>query len=200
MTNMTDHEINEPQRTSRPLHSRSRDSGLSRLGSPNLIGRWGITAVVNVLVIAILAGALAFTLLRVNDQNSQNSLRNSALAAARTYGVFLSSYNYKNLNGPNSAWAEVESHATATFAKDFTNTSAALSKLLAQYNATATGVVVESGIETVSDSKAVALLFVDQTVTNTVQKPNSVTQPLRVKLTLLRQNGQWKIDRLEVPK
>jgi len=61
-------------------------------------------------------------------------------------------------------------------------------------------VVVESGIETVSDSKAVALLFVDQTVTNTVQKPNSVTQPLRVKLTMLRQNGQWKINRLEVPK
>ena len=200
MTNMTDHEINEPQRTTRPLHSRTRDPGLGRLGNQNLIGRWGITAIVNVLVIAILAGALAFTLLRVNDQNSQNSLRNSALAAGRTYAIYLSSYDYKNLNGPKSAWAEVEKHATATFGKDFANTSAALSRLLAQYNATATGQVVESGIEMVSSSKAVALLFVDQTVTNTVQQPHSVTQPLRVKLTMLRQHGQWLIDRLDVPK
>ena len=49
-------------------------------------------------------------------------------------------------------------------------------------------------------SKAVVLLFIDQSVTNSVQKPNSVTQPLRVRLTMLRQNGKWLIDNLEVPK
>ncbi len=197
---MTDHEIDEPQRTTRPLHSRTRDSGLRRLGNPNVIGRLGVTAIVNVLVIAILAGALVFTVLRVHDQNSQNSLRNSALSAAKTYGVYLSSYNYKDLNGPTSAWSEVAKHATPKFRTDFSNTSASLAKLLAQYNATATGQVVEAGLVSTTNSKAVALLFVDQTVTNTVQKPNSVTQPLRVKLTMLRQNGQWLIDQLSVPK
>jgi hypothetical protein len=52
----------------------------------------------------------------------------------------------------------------------------------------------------VNSSRAVALLFIDQTVTNTVQKPNSVTQPLRVELTMVHQNGRWLIDALQVPK
>ena len=196
MTDLTENDIDEPQRTSGPLHSKGR---LSRTSSSG-VRRFGVTTIANVLVIAILAGALIFTLLRVRDQNSQNSLRSSAYKAASTYGVYLSSYDYKNLTGPNSAWAEVQSHSTAKFGQDFASTSSNLSKLLNQYNATATGKVIAVGISSVNGSKAVALLFIDQTVTNTVQKPNSVTQPLRVQLTMLRQHGEWLIDALQVPK
>lgn len=198
MTNMTDTDMTEnqfgEQRPSGPLHAKSGPS------SQSVIGRFGITAIVNILLILILIGALIFTVLRVRDQDSQNSLRNSAKTAAGTYGIYLSSYDYKNLNGPNSAWANVEKHATAKFRHDFETTSTDLSKLLSQYNAVATGQVVDVGLESVSSSTAVALIFVDQTVTNTVQKPNSVTQPLRVKLTMVRQNGHWLIDQLQVPK
>ena len=197
MTDMTENEFGEPQRPAGPLHAKSRTSGSNGQG---VIGRFGITAIVNVLVILILIGALIFTVLRVRDQDSQSSLRNSAFRSAGTYGIYLSSYDYKNLNGPNSAWANVEKHATPKFRHDFETTSSDLSKLLSQYNATATGQVVDVGLESVTSSKAVALIFVDQTVTNTVQKPNSVTQPLRVKLTMIRQNGQWLIDQLQVPK
>ena len=182
----------------RPAHS-------SRRGLRDRVARQGerirtlsITALINIVVIAILAGALAFSLLHFNSDG--NSLRSSALAAAKTYGVELSSYNYKNLNGPGSPWAQVEANATAKFRKDFASTSADLAKLLNQYNATATGKVLDAGLETVTGSKAVVLLFIDQSVTNSVQKPNSVTQPLRVRLTMVRQNGKWLIDNLEVPK
>ena len=199
MTNVTDNEIDDPQPSTGPKHSKSR-AGSTRPAGPGAIRRFGVATIVNVLVIAILAGALVFTLLKVRDQNSQNSLRSSALKAASAYGIYLSSYDYKNLNGPNSAWANVESHATAKFRADFASTSANLAKLLNQYNATATGQVIAVGITSVTGSKAVALLFIDQTVTNTVQKPNSVTQPLRVQLTLARQNGRWLIDALQVPK
>lgn len=200
MTDMTENDIDEQERATGPRHAKHRGSRTGRTGNRSGIGRFEIISIVNVLVIAILAGALIFTLLKVRDQDSQNALRSSAQKAASTYGIYLSSYNYKNLNGPNSAWAEVEKHATAKFKQDFTATSNDLSKLLSQYNATATGQVVAVGLQSVSGSKAVALLFIDQTVTNTVQKPNSVTQPLRVQLTMLRQNGQWLIDALQVPK
>jgi hypothetical protein len=198
--NMTEDELDERQSTEGPRHARPRASVLARGSGHRGIGRFGITAIANILVIVILAGALIFTLLQVSDQNSKNSLRSSAQKAAATYGIYLSSYDYKNLTGPNSAWANVEKHATAKFRQDFTTTSTDLSKLLSQYNATASGQIVDVGLESVTGSKAVALIFVDQTVTNTVQKPNSVTQPLRVKLTMLRQNGQWLIDSLQVPK
>lgn len=158
-----------------------------------------ITALINIVVIAILAGALAFTLLHF-DGNDNNSLRSSALDAAKTYGVDLSSYDYKNLNGAGSPWQQVEANATPKFRKSFASTSAALAKLLNQYKATATGKVIDAGIESVTGSKAVVLMFIDQAVTNTVQTPNSVTQPLRVRLTMLRQSGRWLIDNLEVPK
>ncbi|HVA74139.1 MAG TPA: hypothetical protein VNF71_06205 [Acidimicrobiales bacterium] len=183
----------------RPAHSSRRGLRDRVATHGERIRTLSITALVNIVVIAILAGALVFTLLHFNGDN-ESSLRSSALAAAKTYGVELSSYNYKNLNGPGSPWARVESHATAKFRKDFASTSADLAKLLNQYNATATGKVIDAGVETVSGSKAIVVLFIDQSVTNSVQKPNSVTQPLRVRLTMLRQNGQWLIDNLEVPK
>jgi hypothetical protein len=159
-----------------------------------------VTAVANIMVIAILAGALIFTLLRLNSDNSSNSLRSGALSAASTYGVDLSSYNYKNLLGPGSPWAEAEAHATPKFKKAFSSTSADLSKLLDQYSATATGQVVDAGISSISGSRAVVLLFIDQTVTNSAQRPNTAIQPLRVRLTMVLQNGKWLIDNLEVPK
>jgi hypothetical protein len=202
MTDMTENgiEIEEHQAATAPLHSRRRSSMMGRRGGSGVIGRFGITAIANILVIAILLGALIFTVLKVRDQDSQNSLRSSAQSAASTYGIYLSSYDYKNLTGPNSAWDEVEKHATAKFRRDFETTSTNLSKLLGQYNATASGKIVAVGLESVNSSRAVALLFIDQTVTNTVQKPNSVTQPLRVELTMVHQNGRWLIDALQVPK
>lgn len=64
----------------------------------------------------------------------------------------------------------------------------------------ASGEVLSQGIVSLSDSKAKLDIFIDQTVTNTVQTPNSVTQHLRIELTLVRQAGQWVIDALLVPK
>lgn len=185
--------------TRRRAHSSRRGLRDRVAGQNNKLQHLSITALINIVVIAILAGALAFTLLHF-DGNDNSSLRSSALAAAKTYGVELSSYDYKNLNGPGSPWQQVEANATPKFRKNFASTSAALAKLLNQYKATATGQVIDTGVETVTGSKAVILLFIDQAVTNTVQKPNSVTQPLRVRLTMLRQNGKWLIDNLEVPK
>jgi Mce-associated membrane protein len=158
-----------------------------------------LPVVVAGLVIAILAASSVFFVLKVRHQDSVNSLRSSALTSASTYGGFLASYDYRNLTGPTSAWAQVDAHATASFKKDFTQTSGTLGRVLTQYNATAKGKVVAAGLSSVSGSRAVVLLFIDQTVTNTVQKPNSVTQPLRVQLTMLHQHGQWLIDNLQLP-
>lgn len=155
---------------------------------------------VTAMVIVILAGGLVFATFRIHSQSSQSSLRSSALSAAAKYGVYLSSYDYQNLSGPTAPWTLVETHSTAKFEKDFRSTSGDLSKLLTQYKATAQGQVVAAGLSSVTSSRAVVLLFVDQTVTNTVQKPNTVTQPLRVRLTMLRQGGKWLIDALDVPK
>lgn len=158
-----------------------------------------VMAIIGVLVIVLLAGGLVFSLLRISNLDSKNSLRGSALKAAATYGVYLSSYDYRNLTSPTSPWSEVESHATAKFKSDFEKTSATLESVLTTYQATATGKVVATGLSSVSSSRAVALLFIDQTVTNKAERPPTSTTPLRVELTMLRQHGKWLIDGLQVP-
>lgn len=156
-------------------------------------------ALVIATVIITLAAGLGVTVLKLRRQDFVNSLRSSALTAATTDAVYASSYDYHNLTGKGSAWSKLEANSTAKFRKDFVSTSGGLGKLLTQYNATAQGKVSAAGISTISASRAVVLLFVDQTVTNTVQKPKSATQPLRVEVTLLREHGKWLIDNLTVP-
>ena len=152
------------------------------------------------VVAVLLAAAVIVLAVMVSDRSTTDGLRSSALSAARTDGVLLSSYDYRNLNGPGSAWAKVEAASTPTFRKNFLATSADLGKLLTQYNATATGKVLTAGLVSVTGSRAVVLLFIDQTVDNTAQKGQASTQPLRSQLTLARQGGRWLIDDLQVPK
>lgn len=156
--------------------------------------------VIGAVVVVVLLAATIFLGLKVRSQDNQNGLRSSALTSAKDDGVLLSSYDYRNLTGPGSAWAKVEKSATPAFRKNFLSTSGTLGKLLTQYNATATGKVISAGVASFSSSRAVVLLFIDQTVNNSVQKSASATQPLRTQVTLLRQNGQWLIDDLQVPK
>lgn len=164
---------------------------------PDLLAMIG--AALAVLVLAALAFFVFEWTSASNKYDSSNSLRNSALKAATTYGGYLSSYNYQNLNGPTTPWGEVDSHSTASFRKDFDATKSNLSSLVNDYKATATGKVIAAGVNSVSSRRAVVLLFIDQTVTNTAQKPGTTTQPLRVELVMARQQGHWLIDQLQVP-
>jgi Mce-associated membrane protein len=159
----------------------------------------GALVVVSVLAALFAAAAIVLGVLYV-QQSDQDGLRSSALSAARSDGVILSSYDYRNLTGPGSDWTKVEAASTPTFRKNFLSTSGDLGKLLTQYNAVATGKVLNAGIQSLSGNRAVVLLFIDQTVNNTVQKGPGTTQPLRSLLTLVHQNGKWLIDDLQVPK
>ena len=128
------------------------------------------------------------------------SLRSSAQRAASADAALLGSYDYRNLTGPGSAWSKVEKQATPSFKKSFLSTSGDLGKLLTQYNATATAKVLTTGISTITTKRAVVLVFLDQTVTNQVQKSSNTSQPLRVEIVLSRQGGKWLVDNLQVPK
>ncbi len=150
-------------------------------------------------LIVVLLAATIFLGLQWRSQDNLNGLRSSALSSAKSDGVLLSSYDYRNLTGPGSTFAAALKNATPAFRKSFLSTSSTLDKLLTQYNATATGKVITAGVASFSSSRAVVLLFIDQTVNNSVQKSASATQPLRTQLTLLHHNGKWLIDDLQVP-
>jgi Mce-associated membrane protein len=159
-----------------------------------------IYAALAALVAVLLVAALVVLIDKNGAQSAASARRDDVIAAATKYGGYLSSYSYKNLTGNGSDWKLVTQNATASFNKDFASTSGSLGQLLQQYNATATGKVIAAGISSVTTSKAVVLLFIDQTVTNSANKSSTPqTQPLRVILTLLHQHGRWLIDSLQLP-
>lgn len=125
---------------------------------------------------------------------STNSLRASATQAAKAYGVAFGSYNYQNLHGAGAPWTQIEDHSTAAFKSDYQKTSSQLEQTIVAYKATAQATVPVAAVSSVSSSKAVVLMQLSQTITNSTQKDGPQTQQFLVVMTLQRQHGAWLID------
>jgi Mce-associated membrane protein len=142
------------------------------------------------LVVAVVF--LTLTQLSLNSENSLNSARTSAVASAKSYAVDLASYNYKNLN---QDFGKVLAESTPTFKQNFTQSSEALKTAIVRYDASAWANVVGAGLVSATTSRAVVLVFLNQTVQNTLQK-NKPTTESRVEITLVRSGGRWLIDQV----
>ena len=144
------------------------------------------------LVVAVVF--LTLTQLSLNSENSLNSARTSALAAAKSYAVDLASYNYQHLD---QDFGKVLAESTPTFKQNFTQSSDALKTALNRYDASAWANVVAAGLVSATTSRAVVLVFLNQTVDNTLQKSKPTTES-RVEITLLRSGGRWLIDQVSL--
>jgi Mce-associated membrane protein len=157
--------------------------------------RVGVRAVATAVVIVALVVALVITQLQLSHQRGLEGDRTTALAAARTDATDVATYSYRHLAAD---FARVEAEATPAFRRSFKKSSGALTKVLKQYKATASAKILESGLVSISSTKAVALLFVNQTVANTAQKNGPTTDDSRIEVTLDRSGGRWLIDRLKL--
>jgi Mce-associated membrane protein len=144
-------------------------------------------------VVAIgLAVAFVLTMLQLRNDNALDSARTSALASAKTYSVELAGYDYRHLN---QDFAVVLSHSTPSFRTSFSKSSNALKSTLLKYHASAKATVVAGGVISATSTRVVALVFLDQTVTNSTQK-QPTTDRSQVEITLVRTGGTWLIDQV----
>jgi Mce-associated membrane protein len=142
------------------------------------------------LIVLTLAGALVVTTRQLQHRNAVDSARSTALSAAKVYAIELASYNYHSLNAD---FGQVIAHSTPEFAASFNKSSSDLKSFLTKYDATAKASVVATGVVSATTGRAVVLIFLDQTVTNTTQKKGTTTQS-RVEMTLLHSRGRWLIN------
>jgi len=155
---------------------------------------WLIDALVGLVIMALAAG-LVLAVIKLHNRDAVDKARASSLAAAKTYAINLTSYDYQHLD---QDFAKVEKYATPTFAKDFAQSSGALSKVLTQYKAGATAKIVAAGVTSASTGRAVVVVVLDQTLTNSTQKAGSTTDQSRVLLTLVHQHGHWLLDHADL--
>lgn len=118
-----------------------------------------------------------------------------AQAAAVQYAQVLTSIDSAKVD---ENFNQVLDGATGEFKDMYSQSSMQLRQLLIDNKATAHGVVVESAIQSESKDKVVVLLFVDQSVANSVA-PDPRIDRSRVKMTMEHVDGRWRASKVELP-
>jgi Mce-associated membrane protein len=156
--------------------------------------RLTIVAVAAVLALAA-SGLAAVAAGRVADRHALDRARTEAVAAATSGVGTVLSYDYRHLQRD---FKQAEALLTPNFRKQYVKTTAAgVLPLAAKYHATSTAVVPEgsAGVVSAGLNRAVVLVFVEQTVTNS-QLAAPRLDRARIDVTVLRTGGRWLIDKL----
>lgn len=170
--------------------SPGRRRGRSRPG-----GRWRPDAVRVLAFALVLALLLAGWLgLKLRHEHQLDAARDSAVATAQGYAVDLTTYDHDHLDAD---FNKVLSNSTGTFRAQYTEASQQLRTLIAQFQATATGKVLETAVLSADTKHATLLLFVDQTVLNTNSKDPKIDRS-RMKMSLEKHGGKWLISSLDL--
>ncbi|MGV9747936.1 hypothetical protein ACWDTG_23950 [Rhodococcus zopfii] len=114
---------------------------------------------------------------------------------ARQYAVVLTSVSSDDLDANFDA---VLDGATGQFKDMYAQSSEQLRQLLVDNKATAEGVVIETGVKSATTTKVEVLLFVDQTVTNTVS-PEPRLDRSRVVMTMELVDGRGLASDVVLP-
>lgn len=117
-----------------------------------------------------------------------------ALATARTYTVALSSVDSTNID---QNFAQVIDGATGKFKDMYTQSSVQLRQLLIDNKASSKGTVVDSAIKSATKDEVDVLLFVDQSVSNTVN-PGPRIDRMRIDMTMEKVNGRWLASKVDL--
>ena len=149
---------------------------------------------VAVAVVAATATALAgLVTSHVSSVNAVEHTRSDVVGAATSGVATILSYDYRHLD---TDFASAERLLTPHFRKQYDDTTAkGVKPLAAKYKAISSADVSAAGVVEADSDRAVVLVFVNQTVTN-----SQLTAPRldrsRIDVTLVRSNGRWLIDKL----
>ena len=132
---------------------------------------------------------------QVWQQHQIKTASTEAQRAAISYAQVLTSIDS---NKVDENFKDVLDGATGEFKDMYSQSSVELRQLLIENKATAHGVVVDSAVQEASKNKAVVLLFVDQSVTNT-KLPDPRIDRSRMKMTLDKVDGRWRASKVELP-
>ena len=147
------------------------------------------------LLIVVLVAATGFMGWMLFQQRQLNLARDEAQRAAVSYAQVLTSIDSDKVD---DNFKQVLDGATGEFKDMYSQSSVELRQLLVENKATAHGVVIGSAVQSASKDKAVVLLFVDQSVSNT-KLPDPRIDRSRMKMTMEKVDGQWRASKVELP-
>lgn len=152
-----------------------------------------LTTVAGTIVVAVLAlsGFLAWQLKQDNDIAAAS---HAALAAAQSYAVVLTSIDANNVD---QNFTQVLDGSTGEFKDVYSQSASQLRQVLIANKAMSRGIVVDSAIKSATKTKVTVLLFVDQSVTNTVN-PQPRIDRSRVAITMELVDNRWLASKVDL--
>ncbi len=158
-----------------------------------LRGRWLIAVIASGVLVAdlMVAGVRAHDLASRNArlEHGFSSFERGALRVARSYTVAFATYTYDDLDAD---FAATEAHSVDPFLSQYRSKTDLLRSTLVAAKASSTAKVISAGLASISATRAVVDLFLDQTIVNVRGSQPAATQ--RVELTMVRRNGRWLIS------
>jgi Mce-associated membrane protein len=164
----------------------------SRPATPSTPTGWIIATALLATACVVLAILLVLVFLSRQHQEDVNHARAAALRAAKSFALDFGTYDYQHLDAD---FSEVSTRMTPGFAKNYSATSQQLKPTLEQYKTQVTARILGFGVTSASSSKAVVVLFLDQTV-KTSQSATPRIDRNRLEIHLVHTNGKWLVAEL----
>ncbi len=152
-----------------------------------------VDAVGALLVAAVAVGGFFIGRGSAPDGGGSGGDRAAVTTTARDYAIKLSSFDYRSLEKNREA---ITAMSTPAFAKKYDEMVQALTQIVQNGKGEATATVSYAAVESIDDSSAKVILFVDQQAKNVVS-PDGRTQPYRMVVSLKHSGGKWLVDNVE---
>jgi Mce-associated membrane protein len=152
-----------------------------------------LAAVAGIIVVAVLAGS-GFLAWQLKQDNDTAAAGRAALAAAQNYAVVLTSIDTTNVD---QNFTQVLDGATGEFKDVYSQSASQLRQVLIDNKAMSKGIVVDSAVKSATKTKVDVLLFVDQSVSNTVN-PEPRIDRSRVAITMELVDNRWLASKVDL--
>ncbi|BBY65724.1 hypothetical protein [Mycolicibacterium helvum] len=158
--------------------------------------RWArrVLAAAVALVFVAALGMSGFLGWQLKQSRDTDAAASAALAVARNYAVTLTTVDSGKID---ENFTQVLNGATGEFKDMYSQSATQLRQLLIDNKATSKGVVVDSAIKSASKTKVDVLLFVDQSVSNSVN-PQPRIDRSRVAMTMELIDGKWLASKVDI--
>ncbi len=146
------------------------------------------------LIFVVALGLSGFLGWQLKQRQDTANAAHAALNVARDYAVVLSSIDTNEID---KNFAQVMDGATGDFKNMYSQSSAQLRQLLIDNKAVSHGLVVDAGVKSASPSQVEVLMFIDQSVSNSVV-PEPRIDRLRMTMTMQLIDGRWLASNVEI--
>lgn len=167
----------------------------SRSGVPS----WVAAALAVALMVALLACGLLW---KANSDHEAEATDRAALiqagvdakAAAEQAATAMTTYDYRTAD-EDFAW--VDAAATEAFREKFGKIAQPSIDLIKSLQSSASGQVIDSGVEVADATHVKVVLFVDQRITGQ-REGTSAPDQSRITMQMVEQGGVWLVDDVEL--